>query len=92
MAARLRVVAAYAVSNRNIEDLKLSVNGQRIEYRRTFKDGNTIYEADLDPQSVAARLCPDSRSPSTNSTPAWNSQLGIGIRRVEIVPIADPGI
>ena len=34
---RLRVVAAYAVSNRNIDSLQLSLNGRPIQYRRDVR-------------------------------------------------------
>ena len=88
----LRVVAAYAVSQRNIEDLTLRVNGQRLGYRRTLSDGNVIFEAELDPQLIAASplLKLEIGVDQLDTPPGATRQLGIGIRRVEIVPIGDP--
>ena len=90
--SRLRVVAAYAVSQRNVEDLKLTINGQRLGYRRTMSDGNIIYEAELDPQLVAASplLQLEIGVDQLDTPPGASRQLGIAIRRVEVLPGGDP--
>ena len=89
--SRLRVVAAYAVSMRNVERLALRANGQKLGYRRSFSDGDIVYEAELDPQVLTARPLLDiDLGVDALDTPAGGARrLGIAIRRVEIAPIED---
>ena len=87
--SRLRVVAAYAVSMRNVERLTLRANGQKLGYRRSFSDGDIVYEAELDPQILTARPLLDiDLGVDALDTPAGGARrLEIAIRRVEIAPI-----
>ena len=86
--AVMRVTAAYAVSMRNIDGLRLTVNGETLPYRRRASDGDIIYEADLGASMMA-------RSPSLRigfeeseleRVPGANRRFGIAIRAVEILP------
>jgi hypothetical protein len=89
---RLHLVAAYAVSTRNLDSLKLSLNGRPIQYRRGSADGNTVYEADLDAQAFASSPLPtlEIAVDHLDQPVGGNRRLGIAIRRVEIVPISPP--
>jgi hypothetical protein len=87
----LKVVAAYALSMRNIEHLTLLANGRQLDYRRTFSDGNIVYEAELDQQTLSARplLDIDLGVDFLDAPAGVARRLGIAIRSVEIVPIED---
>jgi hypothetical protein len=86
----LRVVAAYAVSNRNIDRLQLSVNGQPLSYHRTSDGGNIVYEAELDSQALSASPLPKLQLgvDQLDTVPGDNREFGIAIRRVEVLPVA----
>jgi hypothetical protein len=85
----LRIVAAYAVSQRNVEDLKLMVNGQPLVYRRGVSDGNIVYEAELDAQLVSALplLKIELGVNQLDTVPGATRQLGIAVRQIEISPL-----
>jgi hypothetical protein len=85
----LRVVVAYAISMRNIDKLKLRVNGHTLPYRRMFADGNVIYDADLSADQMSERplLNLDFVVESLDILPGAARQFGIAVRRVEIRPV-----
>jgi hypothetical protein len=85
----LRIIVAYAVSTRNIEDLGLYVDGQRLQYHRTFADGNFVYEAELPSDALSARpvLDTDLVVGSLDILPGAARRFGVAVRRVEIVPV-----
>jgi hypothetical protein len=86
--AYLRVTAAYAVSMRNIEKLKLRVNGRSLAYTRTVSAGNVVYEAVLDARVVAGSplLRVEFGVDAVDTVPGDSRQLGVAIRAVEILP------
>jgi hypothetical protein len=86
--ARLRVVAAYAVSKHNSESVNLKVNGQPIAYRRASSDGNIVYEAELDPRIVSASplLKLEIGVDELDTVPGATRRFGIAVRRVEVLP------
>jgi hypothetical protein len=85
----LRVVVAYALSMRNIENLTLRVNGEKLPYRRTMRDGNVVYETDALPTTLTAGplLNIDFDVDALDSLPGAVRQFGVAVRRVELMPI-----
>jgi hypothetical protein len=85
----LRVVVAYAISTRNIENLTLRVNGEKLPYRRTMTDGNVVYETDALPTTLTAGplLNIDFDVDALDSLPGAARQFGVAVRRVELIPI-----
>ena len=85
----LRVVAA--VSDRKVEGLQLSVNGRPLPYRRTARDGNIVYEAELDSQALSAPPLPELqiRVNQLDKVPGPSRQFGIAVRRIEVLPRND---
>ena len=90
--ALLRVVAASALSTRNIDDLELDANGHKLQYRRMIADGNVVYEAELPAQIVGQKplLDIDLAVSALDSVPNATRQFGIAIRRIEIQPADRP--
>jgi hypothetical protein len=85
----LRVIVAYAVSRRNIEDLALYVDGQKLRYHRTFSDGDFVYEAELPSAALSARPVLDIELVvgSLDILPGAAHRFGVAVRRMEIVPV-----
>ena len=50
----LSIVVAYALSRQNIDGLRLSVNGQDLNYRRSTSEGNYVLEADFDGRATGS--------------------------------------
>ena len=86
----LRVVAAYAVSARNLDQLQLSVDGHPLPYRRTSDGGNIVYEAELDTRALSASPLPKLQIgvDQLDTVPGASREFGIAIRRVELLPAA----
>lgn len=87
----LRVVVAYAPSMRNIDGLKLRVNGRKLDYRRTRTDGNFIYQAEFDPSTLSTGplLNVDLQVDALDTLPGATRNFGIAVRRVEVLPVKD---
>jgi len=87
----LRVVGAYAPSMRNIEGLKLRVNGRKLDYRRAPTDGNFIYQAEFDPSTLSTGplLNVDLQVDALDTLPGATRNFGIAVRRVEVLPVKD---
>jgi hypothetical protein len=85
----LRVVVAYAISMRNIEGLTLRINGEKLRYRRTMRDGNVVYETDALPTTLTAGplLNIDFDVDALDTLPGVVRQFGVAVRRVELIPI-----
>jgi hypothetical protein len=85
--AVLRVIVAYGVSMRPIESLRLSVNGQRVAYRRERTGGNFVYEAELDARVLSDRpiLRLDLEVDVLDTVAGAARQFGVAVRGVEIL-------
>jgi len=85
----LRVTVAYALSTRNIEELALFVNGQKLRYDRRSVDGNFVYEAQVPQDALSARRVLDVELVvnSLDIIPGAERQFGVAVRRVEIAPL-----
>src|SRR5262245_36510098 len=90
--ALLRVVAASALSPRNIDNLDLDANGHKLQYRRIIVDGEVVYEAELPAEVVGQKplLDIDLAVSALDSIPNATRQFGIAIRQVEIQPADRP--
>jgi hypothetical protein len=88
---RLSVVVAYAVSAQNIEGLRLSVNGQELDYRRSTSNGNYVLEAEFDDRAAGAEplLNVELRVPQLDSLPDAKREFGVAVRRVAISAVRD---
>jgi hypothetical protein len=86
----LRVVVARALSQRNIDNLALFANGQKLQHRRTLVEGDVVYEAELPAEIVAQKsvIEIDLAVTALDRIPNEIRQVGIAIRSVEIHPTA----
>lgn len=84
----LRVIVAYAVTERNLENLALHVNGHALNTRRFFADGNIIYESELPPNLASSSIVNiDFLVDSLDAVPGAKRQFGVAVRRIEVFPL-----
>src|SRR5262249_40439320 len=89
---RLSVVVAYALSPRNIEGLRLRVNGQELNYRRSRSEGNYVLQAEFDEREAGSEPLPlniELRVPQLDTLPDAAREFGVAVRRVEISEVKD---
>jgi hypothetical protein len=87
-AAALRATIAYAVSERNLEELAIRANGQQLRYRRHREDNNEIYEAEI-PAGVLSRrpiLDLELAVKTLDTVRGEGRNLGVAVRRIEVSP------
>jgi hypothetical protein len=84
--SNLRVVVANAASTRDIADLSLRVNGQKVPYRRRSEDGNVIYDVDLSAKQISSSpiLNIDFVVGGLDFLGGTTRKFGVAVRRVEI--------
>jgi hypothetical protein len=88
----LRVVVGFALSTRNIEGLKLRLNGRDLNSRRTLmSDSNYVYEAEIDPGTASSGLLfnLELAVPELDHLKGATREFGIAVRQVQILPIQD---
>ena len=85
--SNLRVVVAHAASTRDIADLSLRVNGQKVPYRRRSEDGNVIYDVELSAKQISSSpiLNIDFVVGGIGFLPG--TARGVAVRGVEIRPV-----
>ena len=84
----LRVVVGFAIASRNLDDLVLRANGQKLRYRRQTADGSLVYEAELPTGILSAGPTVDLELEvrSLDTVPGDSRRFGVAVRRIEILP------
>jgi hypothetical protein len=90
--ARLKVLIAYAVTERNLAAVRFLVNGREIPIRRAGTADGVLYSGDV-PVGVLDRSHANSvviRVPETDRVGQAPRELGVAVRRIEIEPATSP--
>lgn len=84
--SRLRIVVAQALSERNLADLSVAVDGRTLSLARRLEDGNHVYEAEMPATSPAKPLQLDLALRELDTLAGAPRAVGVAIRSITIGP------